>query len=158
MEISKTEDLNTLIRHAEKHCAARGTRLTAKRKQVLTGLIRSDRALSAYELVDFCKQQFGESLSAMSTYRILDFLEQMHLAHKLNSTNKFVACEHICRDHEHGVPQFLICHKCNSIKELTINPSTMTHIATDAHNEGFTLLSPQLEINCLCEACANQDA
>ena len=43
-------NVDRIIGHAEQHCKAHGARLTAKRKQVLTGLIQSDKALSAYEL------------------------------------------------------------------------------------------------------------
>ena len=112
--------VESTIKHAEQHCALRGTRLTQKRKQVLTGLVKSKKALSAYELIDFCKQEFGESLPAMSVYRILDFLEKELLVHKLNLANKYVACMHISCDHAHAVPQFLICKSCSTVKELSL--------------------------------------
>jgi len=65
--------VESIIQHAEQHCDLRGSRLTQKRKQILTGLVKSKKALSAYELIDFCKQEYGESLPAMSVYRILVF-------------------------------------------------------------------------------------
>jgi Fur family zinc uptake transcriptional regulator len=42
--------VDRIIGHAEDHCKAHGARLTVKRKQVLAGLIQSEKALSAYEL------------------------------------------------------------------------------------------------------------
>lgn len=141
-----------IIRQAEQHCKARGARLTIKRKQVLAGLIQSNKALSAYELIDFYKEHFGEIIPAMSVYRILEFLEDEHLVHKLNLTNKYVACAHINCGH-HGIQQFLICGKCSKVKEISINPSTIADLQSTAQKAGFKLTSSQLEMHCLCDDC-----
>jgi Fur family zinc uptake transcriptional regulator len=55
-------NVQAILDHAESNCRAHGTKLTIKRKQVLSGLIDTQKALSAYELVDYCKEQYGESL------------------------------------------------------------------------------------------------
>ena len=146
--------VESIIQHAEQHCAMRGSRLTQKRKQVLTGLVKSNKALSAYELIDFCKQEYGESLPAMSVYRILDFLESELLVHKLNLANKYVACMHISCDHAHAVPQFLICKNCSIVKEITVEESTISDLGNTVKGAGYQLLSPQIELNCLCDNCA----
>jgi Fur family zinc uptake transcriptional regulator len=146
--------VESIIQHAEQHCVLRGSRLTQKRKQVLTGLVKSDKALSAYELIDFCKQEYGESLPAMSVYRILDFLESELLVHKLNLANKYVACMHISCDHAHAVPQFLICKNCSIVKEITVEESTISDLGNTVKGAGYQLLSPQIELNCLCDNCA----
>ena len=146
------------ITNAENSCKARGANLTNKRKQVLSALLQSDKARSAYELVDYCKDNFGEALPPMSVYRILDFLQEEHLVHKLKLANKYIACSHITCDHDHGVVQFLICNKCQIVKEITINKSTIATLQRDVENAGFQLASPQLEINCLCYSCKNKAA
>ena len=122
------------------------------------GLIQSGKALSAYELIDFCKEQYAESIPAMSVYRILEFLEKELLVHKLNLANKYVACAHISCDHAHGVPQFLICGKCSKVKEINIKPSTVADLQLTVREAGFKLISPQLEMNCLCDDCFEQTA
>jgi Fur family zinc uptake transcriptional regulator len=148
----------SIIQDAEHYCKTRGTRLTAKRKKILTGLIQSDKALSAYELIDFCKTEYGEPMPAMSVYRILEFLESEGLVHKLNLANKYVACTHISCDHKHAVPQFLICNSCSRVKEVSINESTISAINETVKGAGFDLYSPQVELNCLCESCIPIDA
>lgn len=147
-------NLESIIKHAEQHCRDHGARLTEKRKQILTGLIESNKALSAYELMDFCKQRFNTSMPAMSVYRILDFLEDQHLVHKLNLANKYVACIHISCDHAHAVPQFLICRNCSKVKEISINQTTISALSETVKSVGYNLSSPQVELNCLCESCA----
>ncbi len=146
--------IDKYIERIERQCKDRGVRLTVKRKQVLAGLIRSNKALSAYELIDYCKEHDGNSIPAMSIYRILEFLEDQHLVHKLNLANKYVACAHINCDHEHGIPQFLICGNCSKVEEISIKPAMITALKASVKNAGFKLLSPQLEMNCLCNECA----
>ena len=150
--------VDRIIGHAEQHCKDHGARLTVKRKQVLAGLIRSNKALSAYELMDVCKQQYGESMPAMSIYRILEFLEDEHLVHKLSLANKYVACAHIRCSHAHAVPQFLICRQCSKVKEIDVKPAMIDELRASVNEAGFKLISPQLEMNCLCEGCIPQAA
>lgn len=142
-----------IIDHAERHCRNHGARLTVKRKQVLSGLLRADRALSAYELIDVCKAESGEALPAMSMYRILDFLRGERLVHKLNLANKYVACSHITCDHDHAVSQFLICSQCQKVEEISISESVMTELQKSIEDAGFRIASPQFELDCICESC-----
>jgi len=149
--------ITSIINHAEMHCKKNGTRLTPKRKQVLKGLLQSEKALSAYELADYCSQKFDNSLLPMSVYRILDFLQQEQLVHKLNLANKYVACSHIACDHEHDVPQFLICRQCQKVEEISINKTMIDELQLNVRDAGFHLASPQLEMNCVCNDCHAND-
>lgn len=143
-----------IIEHAQTQCQQRGTRLTDKRKSVLTGLLRSQQALSAYELIDVCREKLGEKLSPMSMYRILEFLEEEQLVHKLKLANRYVACTHITCDHQHEKPQFLICIQCYRVEETGISKSMLSTLQSNVKKVGFEMVSPQLEINCLCGDCA----
>ncbi|MGX9416222.1 Fur family transcriptional regulator [Vibrio sp. RC27] len=147
------KDIDTIVDHAEKSCIAHHKQLTPKRKLVLRALIHANKALSAYELVDYCKEHFNQNLQAMTVYRILDFLEKEHLSHKLKMSNKYIVCSHILSGSEHGVPQFLICSKCEKINEQIIDPRLINGLQTNAKLEGFTVTSPQLEISCICDDC-----
>ena len=151
-------NVESVLAHAEQSCKAHGARLTGKRKQVLSGLLQSERALSAYELVDYCQRQYGSALPAMSVYRILDFLEGEELVHKLRLANKYVACSHITCDHAHAVPQFLICANCQKVREISIDKQVVLDLQRNVENAGYHLQSPQLEMNCLCDSCLAEDA
>jgi len=146
------------IDHAEQQCIRNGTKLTQKRKAVLTGLLKSNQALSAYELSDFCKEELGEPMPPMSVYRILEFLESEQLVHKLKLANRFVACMHITCDHKHAVPQFLICTNCYRVSEISIKESTLRALRNNVDDAGYKLVSPQIELNCLCEECAAESS
>lgn len=148
---------NTTLEAAEQYCIAHGSKLTTKRKQVLTALIESSKALSAYELVDICNQKLQASLPAMTVYRILDFLENAGLVHKLNLANKYVACSHISCDHSHGTPQFLICKTCSAVNEVSISNRVIAELTATVEQANYQLLSPQIELNCLCQQCADSN-
>lgn len=147
------DKVERIIEHAEKSCKASGARLTDKRKQVLSELARSEKALSAYELTEVYQHQFGKSIPAMTVYRILEFLENESLVHKLHLANKYVACSHITCDHTHGVPQFLICGECNKVSEVHIEKPIIESLNANIKDAGYLLVSPQLEIDCICSEC-----
>jgi Fur family zinc uptake transcriptional regulator len=146
-------NLQSIIDHAERHCQQHGTRLTDKRKLILSGLLKSNQAMSAYELIDYCKEEFGETLPAMSVYRMLEFLQEEQLVHKLNLANKFVACSHITCGHEHVTPQFLICGACQKVQEIGIDTNVLKKLEKNVSDAKFRLLSPQLEMSCICADC-----
>lgn len=143
-----------ILDDAEHQLMAAGLRLTAKRRQVLSGLLHSPTALSAYELVDFCHQLFGVVIPVMSVYRILNFLEAERLVHRLNLANKYVACAHISCEHSHGAQQFLICGKCSKVAEISLAPGMVAEVRSAVAAKGFTLASTQLELDCICASCA----
>jgi Fur family zinc uptake transcriptional regulator len=148
--------IHHIIEAAEQHCKAHGARLTTKRKQVLSGLLASEKALSAYELADYCGSEFGNAMPAMSVYRILDFLKEEGLIHELKLAHKYVACSHISCNHEHEVSQFLICDECQRVEEITVSQSTMRDLELSMKKAGYQLQSPQIEMNCLCEQCSTK--
>lgn len=148
-------NINKILHHAEESCRASGARLTDKRKRVLSSLLKASRALSAYELADYCREEFHEALPPMSVYRILDFLESENLAHKLHLNNKYVACSHISCDHAHEVSQFLICEACGEVKEIGIKMNLINALKQNVEQAGYKLKSPQLELHCLCQDCAD---
>lgn len=147
-------DVSHILAHAEDSCDAHGVRLTAKRKQVLSCLLESEKALSAYELIAKMRERFDESVQPTTMYRILDFLESEELAHKLYVANKYVACAHISCDHRHEVPQFLICSACDKVAEIGVDKQLMNTLDSSVQASGYTLTSPRLELHCLCSECA----
>lgn len=146
-------DIDHIIQKSQEACASAGVKLTIKRKNVLVVLLRSSTPLSAYEIAERYKTQFNESLPVMSVYRILDFLLQEKLVHKLETASLYIACAHIACDHQHETPQFLICDRCHAVKEIGIKQHIITELARSIQNTGFTLAHQQLELHGLCERC-----
>jgi len=143
------------LKNASEKCKASGAKLTEKRKRTLSLLLDATKPLSAYELIDQYKNQFGESLTAMSAYRMLNFLVDESLAHKLELVNKYTVCKHINCDHNHELSQFLICDTCHVVSEVSIKDNILQKLKDDVSEIGFKLSSRQLELHGTCHKCAN---
>jgi Fur family zinc uptake transcriptional regulator len=142
-----------ILKSAATRCKDSGGRLTVKREHILKVLLSTEKPLSAYEVLDKYKQETQEAMPPMSVYRILDFLAQQQLIHKLDSQNKFIACSHIHEQWHHQMSQFLICRDCHSVKEISIAKNLMNELNEQAKGAGYQLLSPQLELDCICDEC-----
>lgn len=151
------QDLNQVIAKARQECAVAGVKLTPKRENVLSTLVQEQAPLSAYDIVEKYREQYGAPLPAMSVYRILDFLVTHRLAHKLETTNQFLACAHIACDHDHAIPQFLICDNCHSVQEVGLRKTLVQELHASVSQTGFTLGKQQLELHGLCAQCQQQD-
>ncbi len=146
-------DTQKIIDQAEKSCIKQGVKLTPKRKAVLQILLENEQPQSAYEISDLYQKKLSEKIPAMSVYRMLEFLIEQGLVHKLASTNKFLACSHITCNHSHQTPQFLICDQCQSVSEVGIETSLIKALEKSIHQKHFQLNSPQLELHGVCERC-----
>ena len=146
-------ELNQILSKAKSICSEQGVKLTSKRENVLSALIQGKDAMSAYELAEHYRSVFDQTIPAMSVYRILDFLAEHSLVHKLTSANKYIACSHISCSHEHQIPQFLICETCNSVTEIAIKATVIDELTSSVGKTGFNLSTNQLELKGFCKHC-----
>ena len=152
----KQSKLDSLLRAAEVSCAENGARLTQRRRQVLSVLIQSSSPLSAYEVLDLCNRSTTSAMPAMSVYRILDFLEQQLLVHRLSTSNKFVSCARIACDHKHfRATHFLLCEGCSSVEEVDATEEASEALEQMAKTVGFKLTAQQFELSGICTSCQN---
>ena len=152
----KQSKLDSLLRAAEVSCAENGARLTQRRRQVLSELMQSSSPLSAYEVLDLCNRSTTSAMPAMSVYRILDFLEQQLLVHRLSTSNKYVSCAHITCDHKHfQTTHFLLCEGCSSVEEVDATQEASDALEQMAKTVGFKLTTQQFELSGICTTCQN---
>ncbi len=80
--------------------------------------------------------------------------EEMQLAHRLNTANKYVACAHVGCNSSHVLPHFLICQKCSRVDELNnYTANSLSDLENKAEQTGYQLTSPQIELNGICNKC-----
>ena len=141
------------LKRAERRCQANGSRLTPIRRRVLELIWQRHEPMKAYDLLDLLR---GERRSAAppTIYRALDFLLEQGLIHRLESLNAYVGCGE--PEHPH-VGQFLICHCCNAVAELSDN-DVYANIAAKASEVGFRVSSQTIEISGLCPGCQERGA
>jgi len=139
------------LRTAETLCMQRGTRLTRIRKQVLEIMLRQDRSLKAYELLDEMRR-IRANATPPTVYRALDFLSTQGLIHRLDAINAWSVCNHADGAH-HAL--LLVCMRCGAVVELE-EPDLSARLAHKASEAGFTLVSPETELRALCPTCAKR--
>lgn len=147
------EKLAQILLRVKQESIKSGFAFTDKRQNILTLLLQANTPLSAYEIVDRYKDSYGKSIPPMSVYRILDSLVESNFAHKLKTTNQYLACSHITCSHEHGTSQFLICKNCHLISETSVRTELLEELKMSTKNTGFTLASQQLELYGICANC-----
>ena len=143
-------DHGSALKRAEKLCAERGERLTPMRAQVLEILSDSQQPLGAYDLIEHISKSGGKRPAPITVYRALDFLLGQGLAHRIESRNAFVAC-----DHAHGhadVVVFLLCERCGAAVEAS-GDAIGERLAEVAAQAGFSARGQFVEIAGECAAC-----
>lgn len=143
-------DHGSALERAERLCAERGERLTPIRAQVLEILAASQQPLGAYDLIEHISRSGSRRPAPITVYRALDFLLGQGLAHRIESRNAFVAC-----DHHHGhadVVVFLLCERCGAATEAS-GDEIGTLLAEVAAQAGFSPRGQFVEIAGDCAAC-----
>ena len=133
--------------------------LNKNEKKVLSALGRSEKPLSAYDILGRAR---SDALKApVQVYRALEKLSSRGLVHRIEALNAFVACTdcaHPAHDHEDGThahaqhrPGFVICRDCGSVREF--EDERVAGIAAEAAGEGFSVELVSLEVYGRCAAC-----
>ena len=133
---------------AEKLCQARGARLTAVRRKVLSLVWRNHAPVGAYDLLARLNKG-GGNVAPIAVYRALDFLMEQGLVHRIASLNAYMGCAHVGHDH---TAQFLICQSCGCAAELE-SPALRRALAKAVAGRGFTINREIVEISGLCSHC-----
>jgi Fur family zinc uptake transcriptional regulator len=122
--------------------------LTPQRRTVLLKLLEIEQPVTAYELLDLVRPE-DAAITPASIYRSLDFLVEVGLVHRLDTTRSFIACEH--PDHPH-VGQFLICRKCGTVVETEDKRiAKATEHLGERH--GYVLDHQTVELTGICGTC-----
>lgn len=136
------------VEKARQFCEQKGVRFTHLREKVYVLLLEWEGAAGAYELLDTLKLTEANAKPA-TVYRTLDFLLELGLVHRLESTNAFVACHHF--DCLHPV-QFLICDHCGLVKEIQSSGLKNT-LDKQASEHGFKINKQTIEAHGRCADC-----
>lgn len=142
-----------LVGDAEALCRMRGRRFTQQRRTLLDRLLAAGRPVTAYELLDLVRPH-DAAITSASIYRSLDFLIEMGLVHRLDSTRSFVACGH--PDHPHA-GHFLICRECGTVVEA--DDKRIAQATEDlGERHGFRLDHRTVELTGVCGTCRTDEA
>ena len=135
----------------KKYCHQNNLELTPLRQKVFEILIRGHKPLGAYEILDVLSKE-GFSSSPPIAYRVLDFLIEKGLVHKIQGLNSFIACAYAGCAH---IPAFVICRNCDNVAEVKGEESF-----SKASNSSldFKIENAMIEILGICSTCNDAGA
>jgi Fur family transcriptional regulator, zinc uptake regulator len=127
-------------------------RSAADQDKIIVEALRDvGRPVSAYELIE---QVRGHGVTAPPTvYRALQRLIDDGLAHRLESLNAFVACNH---PHHPGKAVFAICDACGAVTEFN-SSAAIKALQSWATAAKFRARSMTLELRGRCGKCSDVD-
>jgi Fur family zinc uptake transcriptional regulator len=138
----------SILKHAEKVCHEKGARLTVQRREVLTCVAESHKAVGAYDIIERMAVH-GPRPAPVTVYRALEFLQAHNLVHKVESRNAFVACA----EHHDGAPTaLLICDICGNVSEV-LERQAAEGLALAAQAQGFAVSRAVVELAGRCAHC-----
>ena len=139
----------------------KSTELSRNDQMVLGALGRSEKPLSAYDILG--RSRSGSLKAPVQVYRSLEKLARRGLVHRIEALNAFVACsEHDERcsprahRHDEHRPGFVICRDCGAVREF--EDERVGGIARDAAGADFHVELIALEVYGCCGACRHADA
>jgi len=143
-----------VLKVAEARCAEKKLKLTPIRREVLQHLAASPSPLGAYDLIERMHRDSGRRPAPISVYRVLDFLLEAGLAHRIESRNAFVACAH--RHDSADLVVFMICDTCGCVSEASGAP-VAGDLSAIARAAGFTPATQVVEMFGRCAHCGDGD-
>jgi len=150
---SKTiSELNASISRVDEICRSNNLGFTDIRKQVFEIIIKNNKPIKAYEILDKISNINNKPSHPPTVYRAIDFLIENGFVHKLNSINSFVGCFH---PKAHKECYFLICKKCNLYQECC-DDSLKDRISKTAVHNNFIISNTTLEIEGHCLDCSKK--
>jgi zinc/manganese transport system permease protein len=141
-------DMQARLAAARVQCEQRGTRFTPMRARVLELLLQHNRFATAYELLDSILETHPGANPA-TVYRILGFLIENGLAHRLATVNGYVA-HTVATGDDYRI--FAICGCCSKVSELEAN-GVRDLIAASVARVGCALDDGGAEIRVVCRDC-----
>ncbi len=133
---------------ARRVCEKEGERFTDLRKQVFELVWAEHKPVKAYDLLsELAAKRSG--VAPATVYRTLDFLQAQGLVHKLESLNAYLGCCHPEKEHQ---GHFLICKKCEEVKELELTALSKSIKEAEKAQE-FQVKHMTVELFGLCKNC-----
>ncbi|HEU0117460.1 MAG TPA: Fur family transcriptional regulator [Alphaproteobacteria bacterium] len=115
-------------------------------------LAKSDKPMSAYDIIPKMAKQLGHTVAPVTVYRALEHLSEHGLVTRIESKNAYVLCRHPEEDHD---CMFFICRQCGTATEAADDKISRL-LRKEASDIGFGINKQILEILGLCKACARK--
>jgi Fur family zinc uptake transcriptional regulator len=135
-------------------CKSHNVKLTDLRKDIFSILYNKNKPLGAYDVLKELKKK-RPNAEPPTVYRVLDFLVESKLIHRIDSKNTYVCCSHLESNVEQHHTVLLSCKSCNDSFELT-DENIAQSIQMFAKKNKLQIDNMPIEIKGTCQSCVNQ--
>lgn len=97
-------------------CAIKNIKLTMLRKEILSILFHKNKPMGAYEILEKLKKK-RSSAEPPTVYRVLKWLVDAHLIHRIEAQNTYVLCSIIDEKKQLHKTILLFCNNCHKSYE-----------------------------------------
>jgi Fur family zinc uptake transcriptional regulator len=150
--ITKAKKTENLAGTAKKS-AENETNLTSLRKFILEILVDKGAPVKAYDLLEEARL-LGRRLTPTSVYRVLDYLLEKGLIHKVNALNAYVVCTHDSDSPSSHQPLMLVCPDCQKTTEIN-DIDLLAPINKKLGDLGYRI-GGAIEVHGQCRGCAEK--
>ncbi len=131
------------------NCNYSDIKLTPLRQDILNILVPAQYPITAYEILSKLKKK-RPNAEPPTVYRVLDFLMENKLVHRLESENKYVYCSHTQNDRHHSVLFF--CKNCQKTLEF-MDEAILSAIRKLAQKHIIRIDDEVIEMRGYCQDC-----
>lgn len=132
-----------------------GGRVTNARLDVLKCIAEAKKPLSAsgiYEMLSGRGARVKSKIDKVSVYRVLEYLVELNLVHRVSPTGDYMACFHTTCSHRHHI--LLRCTKCFGVKEEEIPSKVLEPVVKYIkESHGFQPDTHILQVEGVCASC-----
>lgn len=129
-------------------------KLTELRKDILSILYRKKKPMGAYEILAALKKK-RPNAEPPTVYRVLEFLVDAKLVHRVESQNSYVCCSSLLKEKSQHKAILLYCKKCHQSFEFE-DKSIFISIDTFAKKHKLDIDDALIEIKGVCESCCKK--
>ena len=122
-------------------------------QQVLDILGHADGPMTAYEILGLMNSD-NQKIAPPTIYRALAALTDKGRAHRIESANAYVACQH---DHHDETAMLAICDDCGAVEEI-VDKKMVDQLNSIAGSSGFKTKHQVVEMRGSCNQCSDEGA
>jgi len=141
---------NTLL---ETLLADKSVTLTPLRQDILSILAANHKPMGAYDILNKLKKK-RPNAEPPTVYRVLEFLIEAKMIHRIEAQNAYVCCAHLSQDKNLHKTILLICKNCNKSFEFE-DKNIFDAINKFAKKNSVEIDDTLIEMKGLCENCAS---
>lgn len=139
---------NELINHL---CENQNIKLTQLRKDIISILYSKNKPMGAYDILEKLKKK-RTSAEPPTVYRVLNYLVEKKIIHRIESQSTYVCCSHLTKDLSHHQAILLFCKLCQQCYEYE-NEDVFNSITKFAKQNNLKIDDSLIEINGICQTC-----